>query len=106
MIPAALLVLAITAAAFVLGPLRRPEAAPADDPDAERLFRARDAAYRALRELEMDRAAGKVGEGDYVTLRRRFEAEAIAALHQLDARMGRAPHGATGEMEPGGDGSA
>jgi hypothetical protein len=104
--PAVLLVLAVAAAAFVLGPLRRPEAAPADDPETGRLLRARDAAYRALRDLETDRATGKIGEADYAAMRQRFEADAVAALHRLDALTGRAPDGAVGERQPGGDGSA
>jgi len=84
-IPAVLVALALATAAFVLAPLMRPEPASAPETDADRLVRSREAAYRALRELEMDREAGKIGESDYAVLRGRVEAEAVAVLHRLDA---------------------
>ena len=42
-------------------------------------------ALRALRELELDRVAGHVTEEDYQDLHARYEGDAVAVLHQLDA---------------------
>ncbi len=58
---------------------------PAPETDVDRLLRARETAYRALRELETDREAGKIAESDYAALRVRVETEAVAVLHRLDA---------------------
>jgi hypothetical protein len=80
-----LLVAACAVAAFVLGPLAGTEPAPPQTSDRDRLERARAAAYRALRELEMDRETGKLGDADYAVLRARYQADAVAALHGLDA---------------------
>jgi len=84
-IPAVLVVMALVTAVFVLGPLARPEAASAPETDVDRLLRARETAYRALRELETDREAGKIADSDYAALRVRVETEAVAVLHRLDA---------------------
>jgi len=104
--PAVLVVLALATAAFVLGPLWRPGRRPPPDAEIDRLLRAREAAYRALHDLEMDRATGKVAETDYAALRRRFEADAVAVLHRLDALAEPATGGRRGPARPGGDGSA
>ncbi len=45
----------------------------------------RDAAYGALQELDMDRAAGKISEEDEALERSRLRAEAASALAELDA---------------------
>jgi len=82
---AALVVLACAAAAFVLAPLRRPGTAPAWEGERERLLHAREAAYRALREIELDRDTGKLDDADYAALRARYQAEAVAVLRRLDA---------------------
>ena len=62
MTAAVLIALACAAAAFVLGPLVRPEAASQWETERDRLVHARETAYRALRDLEMDRDTGKIGE--------------------------------------------
>ncbi|HXX36928.1 MAG TPA: hypothetical protein VEP50_02080 [bacterium] len=82
---AVLVVLACAAAAFVLAPLWRPGGLPAWEAERERLLAARDAAYRALREVELDRETGKLGDADYAALRARYRAEAAAVLRRLDA---------------------
>ena len=85
--------LAVGALAFVLYPIffgvTRPaapaaEAAPADG----------DSAVVALRELEFDRATGKLSESDYAELKARYTREAIAEMR----RERRVP----GAVAPGG----
>ncbi len=89
------LAMALLAAALVLEPLRRSAqgrrvAAPAplfsdsDDEDDPRLIR-RDRALAALKEIEFDRATGKLSEEDYESMKSRFTAEALAALREADA---------------------
>jgi len=90
-IAAVLVVLALATAAFVLAPLARLETGPVWEIEGDQLVHARETAYRALRDLEMDRATGKVDEADYAALRARFEADAVAVLHRLDARAAAAP---------------
>jgi tetratricopeptide (TPR) repeat protein len=79
--------LAAVAAAGVLAPLRRqgiggPEAPP--DPLEEE----RDALLRALRDLDDDRATGRIDAGSHLALRREIEAQAVAVLRALEARDG------------------
>jgi tetratricopeptide (TPR) repeat protein len=85
------LALALPAIAFAIWPLvdqrdRRagPVSALADNERAglenEKLI-----ALRALRELELDRAAGHVAEEDYLDLHARYEGDAVAVLRRLDA---------------------
>jgi cytochrome c-type biogenesis protein CcmH/NrfG len=59
-------------------------AAEAGGPLAE-LEAQRAALYGAIRELEFDHRAGMLSQGDYEPMRRRYEAEAVALLHRLDA---------------------
>jgi len=51
----------------------------------------------ALRDLEEDRAAHRIDEGDYAELQARLSGEAVDVLRQLDAieeaRRGRGPVG-------------
>jgi double zinc ribbon protein len=49
-----------------------------DDPDDD--FSSRAVALRALREIEFDRATGKLSDADYEALRAKYTAEALAAL--------------------------
>lgn len=70
--------LAVGALGFVLYPLffetreRRPS--PRRAPPAE------DSAIRALREIEFDRATGKLSDADYAELRRTYGAKAVQEL--------------------------
>lgn len=72
---------------FVLSPLRDgprrdlPERALAVN-EAEGRKRA---ALTAILDLETERDVGKLADEEFVTLRSEYEAEAIAALHELDA---------------------
>src|SRR5436189_6453452 len=91
---------------FVLRPVLRPttglesgeaEAAGADegdDPDDDLSPRA--VALRALKEIEFDRATGKLSDADYEALKAKYTVEALEAL-RADATGGAAtPHFATG----------
>jgi len=71
-------ILGVGAIAFVLYPLFfevRPRVARATESEA-----AGESAVRALREIEFDRATGKLSEADYAQLRRRYGELALAEL--------------------------
>lgn len=85
-----LLVLLGCVTAFVLAPLFRADAAEAERVGAvvseERdLASRREMLVAALRDLEEDRAAGKLDEADYAELHARLSAEAVDVLRQVDA---------------------
>ena len=76
---------------FVLGPVLRPAAAldsrdegdargwdEGEDPDDDLSPRA--VALRALKEIEFDRATGKLSDADYDALKQKYTAEALVAL--------------------------
>jgi double zinc ribbon protein len=80
---------------FVLLPIFRPGLEPAavvdgslgdegDDPDED--FSARAVALRALREIEFDRATGKLSDADYESLQTKYTAEALAAMRVEEER--------------------
>lgn len=74
--------LAIGALAFVLYPLffgagdRVPSVQPAAMSDAK------GTAVAALREIEFDRATGKLSDSDYAQLKARYTADAVAAMRR------------------------
>ena len=79
--------IALIAVAFVLVPLFRDDAgapapeghtAPTESPSG-------DDAVSALREIEFDRATGKLSDTDYAALKSRYTAEAIDAMRAADA---------------------
>jgi hypothetical protein len=81
--------LALAAVWYVMGPVLRPAAAgraptdaAAEDEaaDAEDDLSARTVALRALKEIEFDRATGKLADADYADLKQRYTAEALAAM--------------------------
>jgi hypothetical protein len=79
-IAAALVGLAVVA--LIIGPLTRPGvAAPpgADEPD-ELEDTPKGVALTALREIEFDRATGKLSDEDYHALKAKYTAEALAIL--------------------------
>ena len=81
---------------FVLLPIFRPGLEPAgvvdgdlldddgEDPDDD--YSSRAVALRALREIEFDRATGKLSDADYDSLKGKYTAEALAALRAEEAR--------------------
>ncbi|MDQ3785041.1 MAG: hypothetical protein M3360_09225 [Actinomycetota bacterium] len=76
------------ALAYVLTPLRRGGGEP-DDPDPRGQAEAdaedkKNSALGALVDLEDEREVGKLSTADFEMLRREYEAEALAALHELD----------------------
>ena len=81
------------AAAFVLAPLFRADAAEAERVahalSAEQELTARHAmAVVALRDLEEDRATGKIGDADYAEMKSKLTADALETMKGLDALSG------------------
>ena len=70
-----LVVLGYVIAPLVVGVKHRPPA-----PVAIHRERADDLSIAALREVEFDRATGKLSDTDYAVLRERYAAEALAAM--------------------------
>jgi hypothetical protein len=100
-------VLASAAVWFVLRPIVKPEAAgrgtgdgggvgegEGDDPEDD--LSARAVAVRALKEIEFDRATGKLSDADYDALRVKYTAEAIAALRAGEPGSGKREGGSVG----------
>lgn len=56
-----------------------------EDPDDD--FSSRAVAMRALREIEFDRATGKLSDADYDELRAKYTAEALAAMRAEEGRV-------------------
>lgn len=95
-------VLAVAALAFVLYPVfagslapARPPASPAPESEASATARA----VEALREVEFDRATGKLSESDYADLKATYTREALAALRSEDAARAPAEPGGEDEIE-------
>lgn len=84
-VAAALVGLALLA--MVLTPLlsrHLPVSVPDDEPEELDETR-RGAALLALKEIEFDRATGKLSDEDYATLKARYTAEALAALRDAES---------------------
>lgn len=90
--------LAAAGVGFVLYPVLRPnlggggagsagQVEEDEDPDDDMSPRA--VALRALREIEFDRATGKLSDVDYDALRLKYTAEAVAALRAEGAAVGK-----------------
>jgi hypothetical protein len=80
-------VIALLAVAFVLVPLFRDDASAAVSPVVPPASDAapRDDAVGALREIEFDRATGKLSDPDYDALKARYTAEAIEAMRAAES---------------------
>lgn len=75
---------------FVLAPLFRKGAAEAersseDLSEKQDLHSLREMAMGALKDLEDDRATGKIGDTDYEDLKARLSSRAVDILRRLDA---------------------
>ncbi len=82
-----LVIVALALVVWVVGaPLRRgPQVAEdADRIERERLEAARDLKYQEIRELELDRATGKVGDEDFRAQDGELRGQAVAILRRLD----------------------
>jgi hypothetical protein len=85
-----LILLVVLAVLFVAVPLLRTsdreewQSASAEQLRRIELRERRDAAYVALRELELDHDTGKLDDGDYATATSELRAEAMAALAALE----------------------
>ncbi len=83
------IVVALGAVALVLGPIvwpqrLRPAPAPEEPEDDPREHR-KDLALAALKEIEFDRATGKLDEADYERMKAAYTAEALEAIRAADA---------------------
>ena len=82
------IVVALLAVALVLEPVLRPGRArpapvPADEDDPRE--HRKDLALAALKEIEFDRATGKLDDADYDRMKATYTAEALAAIRAADA---------------------
>ena len=83
--------LALGAMAFVLAPLfrelpaQRSAASVAREARTDVEHEQSERAVDALREIEFDRATGKLSDADYAALKSRYTAEAIDAMRAADA---------------------
>ena len=78
--------LAVAASAVVLRPLlREDEIEPLPAPMPTRDAETRASAVEALREIEFDRATGKLSDADYASLRTTYTREALLELRAKDA---------------------
>lgn len=81
-----MIVILAAVAAFVALPLRRrPGASDAgEDPRRAELEARKEALYRQIRDAELDRAQGKLSNGDWRRLDAELRREAIEVLRALD----------------------
>jgi len=83
-------ILIIAVLAFIAYPLfnttRAPIAATSNEMDT--LVAQRDAAYDAIRDLDLDFQMGKLSQDDYAPLRDKYRARAAQILQQIDAAGG------------------
>ena len=106
------LIVAVAAVLLVLDPILRPRTAapdvpgvlddPEDDPKAHR----KELALAALKEIEFDKATGKLSDGDYQAMLTRYTKEAVEALRDAEAPVGAAGgngHAGAGDAAASGD---
>jgi hypothetical protein len=86
---------ALAAVALVLDPLVRPYAIrpepPSSEPEDDPLEQRKELALAALKEIEFDRATGKLDDADYESMKARYTAEALEAIRAVDAAAAPAP---------------
>ena len=84
-------ILGVGGLAFVLYPLFFAQPRAVEAPQRDRVARSReDSAIVALREIEFDRATGKLSEADYTELRAVYEPRALRELREADQKIGAA----------------
>ncbi len=89
--------LAMLALGFALYPLFRQErlvyaVERTADARLEDLLSAREATYGAIKDLELDRAQGKLSDADYQATRAKYENKALLILQELNLHELRAAH--------------
>ena len=77
---------AAAALVFVLWPLFRAAGGPSVRARRVDAPAASDSAVRALREIEFDRATGKLADADYANLKAEYTTRAVAELRDADLR--------------------
>lgn len=79
-------VFVLIALAYVAAPLRRGPRAQSAEPDllVEEAHAKKHVALRAIIDLEQEVAIGKLSDADFEALRTEYEAEALAALKELE----------------------
>jgi hypothetical protein len=90
------ILVALGAVALVLEPIVRPPRAAAPDtlsfePEDDPLGHRKDLALAALKEIEFDRATGKLDDADYEKMKARYTAEALEAIRAADAAAAPVP---------------
>ena len=83
--------LAVGALAFVLYPVFFPSSVPVNHAVIVPRESEREAAVSALREIEFDRATGKLSDVDYADLKARYTEQAVLAMRLEDAGPANAP---------------
>jgi hypothetical protein len=91
--------LAVGALAFVLYPVLFGVARASRRPPPPRETNARDAAIGALREIEFDRATGKLSDTDYAQLKAKYTRDAVTAMRTAGEGGGVRGTGADDEIE-------
>ncbi|HXH63382.1 MAG TPA: zinc ribbon domain-containing protein [Gemmatimonadales bacterium] len=86
-------ILAAGAVWYVLIPIVRPLPEPVDAPDSwesgddpDDDLRPRAVALRALKEIEFDRATGKLSDADYALLKSQYTNEALVAMREDEGK--------------------
>ena len=84
------LVVAVAAVLLVLDPILRPERAvvPDGEPEEDPKDVKKELALAALKEIEFDRATGKLSDADYQAMLARYTQEAVEALREAEAPSG------------------
>jgi hypothetical protein len=88
------LVMAVVAVLLVLDPILRPAAGAAqrpsvfDEPEDDPREHRKELALAALKEIEFDRATGKLSDTDYQAMLTRYTKEAVEALRDTEAVAG------------------
>jgi hypothetical protein len=84
----------------VFGPPRQVQGEDDSGIDPDDDLSPRAVALRALKEIEFDRATGKLTDADYDALRRRYTAEAVQALRVEETARPESPAAAAASFEP------